>query len=235
VIGIVQDVSPVFKMAIADIWIPYTSLKSISYVDEVMLLVRDKKDIAAIQNEIRKIEKKYDDVEAPWQLTLRGPEPHHVYQMGLWGSTNEEINENLKIRNRKIGFILIIILLVPAINLSGLNLSRIKKRTPEIGVRKAFGAKRHIILIQVLCENLITSFTGGIIGIILSYVVIFQMRNWLLGIPPDSMIPFNTLISLPVLLAVFIVCVLVNILSAAIPAYRASQMKIVHSLTNNEK
>lgn len=234
VVGIVQDVSPVFKMAAADIWIPYTSTK-ISGVQDVMLLVKDPKDITVIQNEIKKLERKYQDTEAPMQLSLRGPETHKVHEMGLWGNTNEEMNENVKIRNRKIGFILIIILLVPAINLSGLNLSRIKKRTPEIGVRKAFGAKRHIILIQVLCENLITSFIGGIIGLLLSYLVIFQMRDWLLGIPSDSMIPMSTLISVPVLVAVFIVCILVNILSAAIPAYRASRMKIIHSLTNNEK
>ena len=35
----------------------------------------------------------------------------------------------------------------------------------EIGIRKAFGAKRHVILIQVLYENLITTLIGGVIGL----------------------------------------------------------------------
>ena len=108
-------------------------------------------------------------------------------------------------------------------------------RTPEIGVRKAFGAKGHIILIQILCENIITSFTGGIIGLVLSVFLIFQMRFWLLKIPSDSSIPFDTIISIPVIISVFAACVIINILSAAIPAYRASRTTIVNAITNNDK
>lgn len=132
-------------------------------------------------------------------------------------------------------FILLILLLIPAINLSGLSLSRIKKRTEEIGIRKAFGAKKYTILIQVLFENLITSVIGGVIGLALSYVVVFQMRDWLLDIAADSTIPASTLISFPVLLAIFAVCLIINLLSAGIPAYRASRMKIINSLNQNDK
>ena len=109
-----------------------------------------------------------------------------------------------------------------------------KKRTEEIGIRKAFGAKRYTILIQVLFENLITSLIGGGIGLILSYVIVFRMRDWLLDIPSGSTIPINTLISIPVLLAVFAVCLVINLLSAGIPAYRASRMKIINSLNQND-
>lgn len=35
---------------------------------------------------------------------------------------------------------LLVLLIVPAVNLSGLTLSRMRKRISEIGVRKAFGA-----------------------------------------------------------------------------------------------
>ena len=49
-----------------------------------------------------------------------------------------------------------------------------------------------------------------------------------------STIPVNTLISIPVLLAVFAVCLVINLLSAGIPAYRASRMKIINSLNQND-
>ena len=87
----------------------------------------------------------------------------------------------------------------------------------------------------MLFENLITSVIGGVIGLVLSYVVVFRMRDWLLDVPADSMIPVNTLISFPVLLAVFAVCLIINLLSAGIPAYRASRMKIINSLNQNDK
>ena len=238
VIGIIKDVSPVFTEAYSDIWIPFTSNSPAGSV--VLLLPKNKSDITAIKEEFRKIEKKYSDNnnsdgKTRKSLTLRGPETHRTRVMNLNGDNDSVISENIKIQNRKIWFIVIVILLVPAINLSGLNLSRIKRRTPEIGVRKAFGAKRHVILIQVLCENLITSFIGGILGLLLSVFVLFHMRNWLLGVPPDSAIPFSTIFSIPVFLSVFTACVIINVLSAAIPAYRASRMSIVNSITNNDK
>ena len=232
VIGIVKDVSPVFTEAHAEIWMPYTSNARGGYT--AMLLTKGKSDVAAIKEELRKIERKFHNNEITRTISINGPDTHRIRTMNLWGN-DDEIKEKANIQNRKMWFILIVIMLVPAVNLSGLNLSRIKRRTPEIGVRKAFGAKRHIILIQILCENLITSFTGGIIGMMLSIFVIFQMKNWLLGIPPDSTIPFSSLISIPVILSVFAACLTINILSAAIPAYRASRMTIVNSITNNDK
>ncbi|MCD8176203.1 MAG: FtsX-like permease family protein [Tannerellaceae bacterium] len=105
----------------------------------------------------------------------------------------------------------------------------------EIGIRKAFGAKRHIILIQVLFENLITSLIGGVIGLILSYIVIFNMRRWMLGIPANEPIPFNTLISLPVILSICLTCVLLNLISAGLPAWQAASFSIIRSITQNDK
>ncbi|MFV0328851.1 MAG: ABC transporter permease, partial [Dysgonomonas sp.] len=62
------------------------------------------------------------------------------------------------------------------------------------------------------------------------------LKQWLLGIESDSMIPLETFISLPIFIAVFIICILLNLLSAGIPAYKASKVKIIDSLNqNNEK
>ena len=45
--------------------------------------------------------------------------------------------------------VIVILLLVPAINLSSMTLSRMRKRMSEIGVRKAFGATANVLLRQV--------------------------------------------------------------------------------------
>ncbi len=236
VIGIVSDVSPVFSMAYGDVWIPCSSLPATKnkggYL--ALLLARSNNDYPAIYQEVRKVEQEYHTRNAPESLYLRGPESHRVYRMDIRVNNPTSLANSIKAQHLKTVFILCILLIVPAINLSGFSLSRIKKRTAEIGVRKAFGAKKHIILIQVLCENLITSLIGGIIGLILSYAVVFLMRDWLLGIE-DSRIPLSTLFSLPVCMAVFVVCLLINLLSAGIPAWRASRMNIIDSLTQNDK
>ena len=51
--------------------------------------------------------------------------------------------------------VIVILLLVPAINLSSMTLSRMRKRMSEIGVRKAFGATANVLLRQVFYENLL--------------------------------------------------------------------------------
>ena len=73
--------------------------------------------------------------------------------------------------------VITILLLVPAINLSGITLSRMRRRMQEIGVRRAFGATRGELLRQVLAENLVVTLMGGVLGLILSYIAVLCMRD----------------------------------------------------------
>lgn len=232
VIGIIKDISPIFNYAHSDIYIPFTSRGN--YKEDgflILLLAKDKSDFNVISEEIRAAERKFNATDTKWNLTLMGPFNHSVQLLNA--SSNEE--PNAKGYHRKMIFILSLLLLIPAINLSSFSLSRIKKRIEEIGVRKAFGAKKHMILVQVLYENFITSLIGGIIGLILSYIVVIWLKQWLLGIESGSSLPIETFVSIPIFVAVFIVCMLLNLLSAGIPAYRASRIKIVDSLSKNQE
>lgn len=231
VCGIVKDVSPIFTYAHSDIYIPYTSRGG--YEEDgfrILLLAKDKADFNAISEEIRAAERKFNAADTEWDLTLLGPYDHSTFLLNVRNS-----EPDIKGNNRKMIFVLSLLLLIPAINLSSFSLSRIKKRTEEIGVRKAFGAKKYVILIQVLYENFITSLIGGIIGLVLSYVVVIWLKQWLLGVESGSSLPIETFVSIPVFAAVFIVCMLLNLLSAGIPAYRASKIKIVDSLSKNQE
>jgi putative ABC transport system permease protein len=236
VIGVVRDVSPVFTLASGDIWAPVTAESMQEVLGTLMLLAHDKSDFPAIINEVRNAEYKSDIADPPRNLWIKGPYTHKEYQMkhGNYQSREEE-KQQIQANNRKAIMIFVLLLLIPAINLTGFSLSQMKKRRMEIGTRKAFGAKRRVILLQILCENMLTSFIGGITGLLLSYAMVFRLRHWLLGIPEDGSIPVEALLSLPVLATVFAVCVLLNLLSAGIPAYRTSRMNIVDSITLKEK
>ena len=124
--------------------------------------------------------------------------------------SEKERQQAIRTKYRKSAIILLVLLLVPAVNLTGFSLSRMRKRMSEIGIRKAFGAKRHVILFQVLYENMLTSLIGG-------------------------EVPTGTMLPLPVFLMTFLVCILLNLLSAGIPAYRAAKMSIVDSLYQNDQ
>ena len=72
------------------------------------------------------------------------------------------------------------LLLVPAINLSGMISSRMDDRLAEMGIRKAFGANRKQLLNQVLWENLRLTCIGGLMGLIVSWGLLVLGRNWCL-------------------------------------------------------
>jgi len=226
VVGVVKDVSQSFLYGYGEAYIPYTSITGYDkrYYN-ILLLLKDKKDLAALTEEIQVAQRKFNSVDPEWNITFHG-----FTQRQMMMTKTRDLKPDEKATYRKMIFIFAVLLLVPAVNLSGFSMSQIKRRTEEIGVRKAFGARKYIILIQVLFENLITTFIGGIIGLVLSYFVVAGLKGWLLDVGADSSIPFHALVSYPVLLGVFAACFILNLLSAGIPAYRASKANIVDSI-----
>lgn len=230
VAAVVKDVSRIFRFAWAEIWIPYTSVPGYEKRGyNALLLAKSTDDFDAIGEEVRGCEKKINTLDKEWVFHFNGPHDH-VTQLANIYSNQEPDTVGAK---RKMIIILGVLLIVPAINLSSFSMSRIKRRTEEIGVRKAFGAKKYIILTQVLYENFITSLIGGLIGLLLSFGVVYYFKVWLLDISPDAHIPLQALVSLPVFIGVFVASFLLNLISAGIPAYRASKMSIVDSLKQN--
>jgi len=227
VIGIIKDVSQAFRFAYGEAYIPYTSRPNYEHASyHVLFLTNDKSDMAQIEKEVRDAERRYNTVDEEWNLTFIGPYNHRLQVLNKWSNQGPDVSKETK----KIILIFCILLLIPAVNLSSFSMSKVLRRTEEIGVRKSFGAKKYVILIQILFENFITSLIGGIIGLALSYFIVIWLKGWLLDVGADSSVPVGALISIPVFLGVFIVCFILNLISAGIPAYRASQMAIVDSI-----
>ncbi len=228
VVGVIEDVSPIFTYSQGDVFIPTTSVNN--YENgwcNVLILAKSKGDFDEISQEVRNTERKWESENPTFKINFRGPYDQ-VQQRKDQNSIFDD--SNLYHTDRLNFLILLILFVVPALNLSSFSLSQIKKRSEEIGVRKAFGAKKYTILIQVLYENFVTSLLGGMIGVVFSSFLIVWLREWLLDIPKDGSIPAGAFISPFVFLAVFVVCLLLNLISAGIPALRTTKMNIVDSL-----
>ena len=99
-----------------------------------------------------------------------------------------------------------------------------------MGLRKAFGATKGRLLVQVLCENLIITLIGGLIGIVLSVVMLQLGKSFLLT--KETAVTFEMLFKPVLFAAALFFTLLLNLLSAGLPAIRIAREQIVDALNN---
>lgn len=119
-------------------------------------------------------------------------------------------------------------------NLLGVTQSSIRKRQAEIGVRKAFGATSGNIVRQVLYENGLMSLLGGMIGLLLSWSLFPLCKDFLLK-ASDTTLRAEMLFRPEAFVLALLFCMLINLLSAGLPAWWISRKPIYEALKNGEE
>src|ERR1041385_1137160 len=64
------------------------------------------------------------------------------------------------------------------IGIMNVMLASISEPVREIGVRRALGAKRKDIVVQILAESLTLAVGGGLVGVIASIALILVLQKW---------------------------------------------------------
>ncbi len=104
-------------------------------------------------------------------------------------------------------------------------LTTVTERTKEIGLRKAIGARRRDILLQILVESVFLTVLGGAIGIILTiFLAIFANKAF-----ADSNV-ISIVVSSDVVLFATAVAIAVGIIFGLYPANSASKLQPVDAL-----
>jgi putative ABC transport system permease protein len=67
-------------------------------------------------------------------------------------------------------------LLVGGIGIMNIMYATVTERTKEIGIRRAIGATKNDIMVQFLAESVVLSVMGGLIGLILSVLIVLVIR-----------------------------------------------------------
>ena len=242
IIGVVKDISVTAKDAYAQVWSMYHSNElnvtgwwSYNGNRTIAVLARTPDDFPAIK---QGVEKRVKDVNAGLEQRqidiMEQPDNIVAHVNHVWSN----IGPNLPMLYLQYGIALLIIMLVPSLNLCGLSNSRMQQRVSELGVRKAFGATDGTLVRQILNENLVLTLIGGVVGLIFSYLAVYAMRTWLftnsdnIGTAGDFSLSMGALFSPAVFVLAFVFCLLINLLSAGLPAWLATRRTIVDSLND---
>ena len=209
IVGVTQDVSSLFTFAYGELWMPYSTQPTRTDAEglrgdfDVVALTKPGVSTAELKEQIEHSLARFNETLTEYKLEL----PDII--LGL------------------------ILLIVPAINVSGLISSQMSRRMAELAVRKAYGARRSILMVQLLRENLVLALAGALLGFVLSCLLLWWGKEWMLGYgAPGANFEVSILLFLrPVVFVVVLaVCLLFNLLSVFIPAWNVTHKPIAEVL-----
>ena len=248
VCGVVRDVSTLATNAYGQLWVPYTSTNSAKPSEvwekymgnfSCTLLCKSQADFPKVREEaMRRFDAFNQSIADTGYELIHRNRPYDQEKNAIAFGANYEPDVEAKRRQRYIIFL--ILLIVPAVNLSSMTQSRMQQRIGEIGVRRAFGSTRGEIMYQVLAENMVVTLLAGILGLLMS-VAFAYLFNGLVFAQPYS-VTFNQQpdVDARILLHAstfgwaLLFCFVLNLLSSGIPAWRASRSNIVNAINGGQ-
>lgn len=233
VIGMVKSATP-FSKVYSDVYVPYTTDTNIQLTDKEIegtysaLLLAKTNELKKVRSELSAYLKGKNMISGADSVKM------HAFtaleQFSKSSSKNDDEPEYGKTAI-VILVVLTLFMLIPAISLVNINITRIGERAEEIGVRKSFGATSGTLVTQLVIENIIITLIGGLIGLGLSVyasqllVHLINTFDPLFKMPTDSFV-----ISWQVFVFCLFSCLLLGLISGVYPAWKMSRMNVIYAL-----
>ena len=237
VAGVVRDIHPSLIATFANIYTPLS--RNDIYDDSEYLtgglMVHMLRTPGTTEESLKQqVEQRYirlnqdlkkDSVEAIYHGA-----PHNAEYLasGIFGNWTPDLSGEK--RGRIVAYC--VLLLIPAINLGSMMRGRLRHRISEIGVRRAFGAKRRDIVAQLLGENLVVTLVGGAIGLALSLAFMTLLSTYFIKMGDAGPTALNFTSEAPPINMLFTWrsfaialggCFLLYLMSAFLRSWRASK------------
>ncbi len=240
--GVVRPVSPLATFAYGQVWPNLTSTPAgntaytlIGGPFSVTMLAPDTENgMAEVRAEFnRRLDAYQKEIsEGGWAIINRN-RPYVQAKVVADAYANVEPDEKIFFWRRLL--IYSILLLVPAINLSSMTQSRLRRRVSEIAIRRAFGQTRASAAVNLVAENMVITLIGGIMGLLMAVVVAFCFADSLFApayvrLHTGTVVEPSMLLQWDVFGLALLFCFILNLLSSALPAWRMSRVPLVESL-----
>ncbi len=150
-----------------------------------------------------------------------GPSLDDDFRIRSMQELSEALTETTGTMTLLLGAIAAISLLVGGIGVMNIMLVSVLERTREIGIRKALGAREHDIWIQFLIEAAVLTLAGGIIGVII---------GWLVSYFVDNMGLMTTVVSADIVILAVSVSAGIGLFFGFYPAWNASRLNPIEAL-----
>ncbi|MEM6397363.1 MAG: ABC transporter permease [Bacteroidota bacterium] len=123
---------------------------------------------------------------------------------------------------RGVGFIIgFLSILVGGVSVANIMFVSVKERTSLIGVKKALGAKKYVILLEFLIESVLLCLVGGLIGLGLVFLITAAI---------SQAIPFNITLDFGNAMIGIGLSALIGIVAGMVPALLAARLDPVEAM-----
>lgn len=195
------------------VWMPYSCAVKMSR----------NADISNYTFTIRNLEHASDATELLSDFLMETYKNEDLFRVTAMSEMLDSLNSMIAMVSAGLGGIAGISLLVAGVGVMNIMLVSVTERTREIGIRKALGAKKGVILQQFVIEAAVQSALGGIIGIIIGSVATTAVGS-VAGLAATPT-PSAVLIS-------FSVSVAIGLFFGYTPARRAAGLHPIDALRN---
>ena len=223
VVGVVENITmfnEAMELISGNMWVPLGTAKTLNYSNlnyAIWFTAKNEASVADVQAEFTRVLDETNLAEGS------------QYSIPAWAK-KPLAEESTFLNAANLTLAVLMMMLIPAINILSLNVSRSFERSEEIAVRKTFGAPIRTIFGQLFFENLLITLAGAIIGMCITPALLNAVDQMILNI---SIIPmsFSMYFDWKTILIVAVPCVLLfSFLSGSIPAYITAKREIVNVL-----
>jgi len=223
VVGVVEDVPMLRFTTFSDVWLPFSTLASSAYKQDLVGGMCWATILAPSPEALADVRSEFQDMIAHVDF----PDPRFVNKLEAHPESLFEAISRVFFGGRLFAGLItmmVLFMLLPTVNLVNINVSRIRERMSEIGIRRAFGASSTNLVIQFLVENLVLTLVGGALGWVGSVLVL----DWLSG---SGLIPYAHFeMNYRIFLSGLAIALFFGLLSGVYPAWKMSRLNPVDAL-----